>query len=199
MLKSRFFASIFCLKWIKRWGLKANSFEENVMEHSWQVATIAHALALIHNNQGGQIDVNKVAVVALYHDVAEVITGDLPSPIKYHSSHIKKAYQSIEKEAEQTLYQMLPQSIQAHYCEVMLHDHIPEEIHSIVKAADIISAYIKCQAELKAGNAEFDMAFKDIEQRLRNLNMPAVDYFMSVFNDSYLLTLDELLAVHESS
>jgi 5'-deoxynucleotidase len=195
---SKFFAYLGRLKWIKRWGLKRNVEEENVMEHSWQVATIAHALAVIHNIEfGGDIDVYKVATTALYHDASEIITGDLPSPIKYHSLKIQSAYKEIESEAEKELLAFLPHKFQQHYKMLLLHDSISADISRFVKAADLISAYVKCQLEMQAGNNEFKTAMIDIEARIRQLNMQEVDYFMKTFNDSYLLTLDELLSAHD--
>lgn len=199
-VKSKFFAYLGRLKWIKRWGLKRNTEEENVMEHSWQVATIAHALALIHKHEfNGDIDANLVATTALYHDASEIITGDLPSPIKYHSDKIRQAYQEIEAEAEKELLASLPQSLQASYRSLLLHDCMDVNVARFVKAADLISAYIKCQQELQAGNQEFSSAAKDIEQQIRKLDMPEVEKFMSWFNDSYLLTLDELLTEHDKT
>lgn len=196
---SRFFAYLGRLRWIKRWGLKRNVESENVMEHSWQVATIAHALAVIHKQKfAGEIDVYKVATAALYHDTSEIITGDLPTPIKYHSDKIRSAYQEIEHEAERELLALLPSFMQAHYADLLLHERQDAKIAAFVKAADIISAYLKCQAEMQAGNNEFKLAQKDIERRIRQLKMPEVDFFMTLFNESYLLTLDELLTQHES-
>ena len=195
---SKFFAYLGRLKWIKRWGLKRNVEEENVMEHSWQVATIAHALAVIHNIEfGGSIDVYKVATTALYHDASEIITGDLPSPIKYHSVKIQSAYKEIESEAEKELLAFLPYKFQQHYKTLLLHESISADISCFVKAADLISAYVKCQLEMQAGNNEFKTAMIDIEARIRQLDMQEVDYFMKTFNDSYLLTLDELLSAHD--
>lgn len=196
--KSRFFAYLGRLRWIKRWGLKRNTSEENVMEHSWQVATIAHALAVIHQQKGGTIDAYKVATVALYHDASEIITGDLPTPIKYRSERIRSAYQEIEQQAEEELLGLLPKKLQTFYQDVLIEQHIDPKIARFVKAADVISAYLKCQYETQAGNHEFKEALMEIEQRVRNLAMPEVDYFMTTFNESYLLTLDELLAHHDS-
>ncbi len=197
---SKFFAYLGRLKWIKRWGLKRNVEEENVMEHSWQVATIAHALAIIHNEEfNGDIDVYRVATAALYHDASEIITGDLPSPIKYHSSTIQIAYKEIETEAEKELLHLLPKQFQKHYSDLLIHDKIPGEISRFVKAADIISAYQKCQLEMQAGNNEFKTALGDLENRIRALNMPEVEYFMTTFSDCYLMTLDELLDAHDKS
>lgn len=198
--RSKFFAYLGRLKWIKRWGLKRNAVEENVMEHSWQVATIAHALAVIHNTEfAGDIDIYRVTTTALYHDISEIITGDLPSPIKYHSVKIQSAYKEIEAAAEQEMLQLLPEKLQQHYASLLIHQQIPETICRFVKAADIISAYFKCQLEMQAGNNEFKVALSDLEQRVRGLEMPEVDFFMASFNDSYLLTLDELLAQHDKT
>ena len=197
---SKFFAYLGRLKWIKRWGLKRNVIEENVMEHSWQVATIAHALAIIHNeNFQGDINPFEVATTALYHDVSEIITGDLPSPIKYHSKTIQTAYKEIESEAEKELLNLLPTQFQKHYSHLLIHENISKDVARFVKAADIISAYQKCQVETQAGNQEFRTASNELENRIRALKMPEVEYFMSTFNDSYLMTLDELLTAHDSS
>lgn len=198
MLRSNFFAYLGRLKWIKRWGLKRNVIEENVMEHSWHVATIAHSLAVIHNQQfSGDINVDRVVTTALYHDVSEIITGDLPSPIKYHSEKIKSAYKEIENEAEKELLNLLPEGMQLAYRHLLLHDCVDKKIAGFVKAADLISAYQKCQLEMQAGNQEFKTALADLETRIRCLAMPEVEYFMQLFSDGYLLTLDELLAEHE--
>lgn len=197
-VKSKFFAYLGRLKWIKRWGLKRNVEEENVMEHSWQVATIAHALALIHNQEfGGNLDPHLVATTALYHDASEIITGDLPSPIKYHSSKIQAAYKEIEAEAENELLQLLPEKLRVAYAPLIKHELIDPKVARFVKAADLISAYLKCQQEVQAGNQEFKAAMADIEQRIRDLAMAEVEQFMQIFNESYLLTLDELLAQHD--
>jgi len=197
-LQSKFFAYLGRLRWIKRWGLKRNVIDENVMEHSWQVATIAHALAIIENRfYDGALDVNRIATTALYHDVSEIITGDLPSPIKYHSADIRDAYKKIESQAELQMLNLLPQELQADFAPLLLHSQVNPEEAAIIKAADIISAYLKCQAELQAGNQEFSNAANDINSRVRDLKMPAVDYFMRTFVDSYLLTLDELLDEHD--
>lgn len=191
---SHFFAYISKIRWIQRWGLKRNAIAENVMEHSWEVGTIAHALALIHNRYyGGDIDANAVAVAALYHDCSEVITGDMPSPIKYHSKAIETAYKAIESEAERELVALLPEALRQDFAEVMLEDSLPREVKRFIKAADVLSAYLKCQSELAAGNREFSRAAEDIKARLLDYDLPEVDYFLKVFAPSYQLTLDELL------
>ncbi|MEC8428497.1 MAG: 5'-deoxynucleotidase [Pseudomonadota bacterium] len=194
MKSSHFFAYISKIRWIQRWGLKRNAIKENVMEHSWEVGTIAHALAVIHNRCfDGSIDANAVAVAALYHDCSEVITGDMPSPIKYHSKAIETAYKAIESEAERELVGLLPQDLRDDFSRVMLEDQLAVDVKRFVKAADILSAYLKCQSELAAGNQEFSKAAEDIKARLNEYDMPEVDYFLTVFAPSYQLTLDELI------
>ncbi len=197
-MASKFFAYLERLRWIKRWGLKRNVVEENVMEHSWQVATIAHVLGLIHQQLfAGRVAPEKIAAAALYHDVSEIITGDMPSPIKYYSDAISRAYKEIEAVAEQEVLKTLPQELQAPFIPLLLHHEADPEVARFVKAADIISAYLKCRLEVNSGNREFDDAMATIEKQIRLLDMREVDYFMENFTDSYLLTLDELLANHE--
>ncbi|MFT3929671.1 MAG: 5'-deoxynucleotidase [Spongiibacteraceae bacterium] len=195
---SHFYAYISKLRWIVRWGLKRNTIQENVMEHSWEVATLAHVLAVIRNryfseNGDDAIDANAVATAALYHDCSEVITGDLPSPVKYHSPAIQQAYHSIERAAEHELVGLLPEALRSDFAKLMVEENIPLAHRQIIKAADTIAAYLKCQAELKAGNREFEKAAEDIKQRLAAYRLPEVDFFLSTFAPSYQLTLDELL------
>ncbi len=193
-MKSHFFAYISKIRWIVRWGMKRNAIQENVMEHSWEVATIAHVLAVIRKRIFGvDIDVNAVAVAALYHDCGEVITGDMPSPVKYHSTAITDAYKTIEQQAEQDLLALLPPELQNDFRPVMIEAQVPEQHHLLVKAADTLAAYLKCQSELAAGNQEFSKAADDVSSRLQAYQMPEVDYFLKVFAPSYQLTLDELL------
>jgi len=199
-MTSHFFAYISKLRWIFRWGLKRNTIPENVMEHSWEVATIAHALALIRKRIfGGDIDPAAVATAALYHDCSEVITGDLPSPVKYHSAAIQQAYQSVERAAQQELVALLPPELKEDFARLLLSDRQPPEHRQLVKAADTIAAYLKCEAELTAGNREFEKAAEDIRQRLAADPLPEVDYFMARFAPGYRLTLDELLTHPDDS
>jgi 5'-deoxynucleotidase len=193
-MKSHFYAYISKLRWVQRWGLKRNAVTENVMEHSWEVAVISHALALIRNRYfGGQLDANAIVVSAIYHDCSEVITGDMPSPIKYHSSAITHAYKSIERQAERELLALLPAELQPDYEPVIIDDRIPEDHHRIIKAADTIAAYIKCQTEVAAGNAEFSRAAAKLKAKLAESDQPEVRFFLETFSPSYALTLDELL------
>lgn len=193
-IKSSFYAYLSRLRWIKRWGLKRNALDENVMEHSWEVAVIAHTLALIKNRYyGGQVDANAVAAAALYHDVTEVITGDLPTPIKYHSAAILQAYKRIEQQAETELLNLLPDALRNDFLPLLQHEHLPLEQQQIIKAADKISAYLKCQAELKAGNTEFELAAQQLAGNIRDLEQPEVLFFMQAFVPSCGLTLDGLM------
>jgi 5'-deoxynucleotidase len=140
-MKSHFYAYISKLRWLQRWGLKRNTVNENVMEHSWEVATIAHALALIRNRHfGGTLDVNAIVVAALYHDCSEVITGDLPSPIKYHTPELTHAYKAIERQAEYELLNLLPEELKDDYRSVLIEEQLPEEHRTLIKAADTIAA-----------------------------------------------------------
>ncbi|MEJ2044467.1 MAG: 5'-deoxynucleotidase [Reinekea sp.] len=203
MKTSRFFAYLERLRWIKRWSLMRNVIQENVMEHSWQVATIAHALALIKfdvlKQPSTDYTPDQVATTALYHDCSEIITGDMPSPVKYHSNTITDAYKRIEDEAEEEILKQLPGQLQPSFRKFLLHREIHPDVARLVKSADLISAFLKCQAETHAGNQEFSSAQKEIEHSIRDLNQPEVDYFMANFVDSYQLTLDELLSQHDSN
>lgn len=193
-VKSHFYAYISKLRWLQRWGLKRNVITENVMEHSWEVATIAHGLGVISNRVYGEnLDINAIVVAALYHDCNEVITGDMPSPIKYHSAEITRAYKSIEHQADQELLGLLPEELRADFRMVLLEDDLPAEQLRLIKAADTLAAYLKCEAEVQAGNQEFSRAREDIKKRLEQIDLPAVDYFLKTFVPSYRLTLDELL------
>lgn len=191
---SSFYAYLSRLRWIKRWGLKRNAHAENVMEHSWEVAVIAHTLALIKNRYfGGDVDANAVAAAALYHDVTEVITGDLPTPIKYHSPEILGAYRRIEQQAEVELLNLLPEAMRGDFQPLLCQALLPESQRQLVKAADKISAYLKCQAELKAGNAEFELAAAQLVADIEALQQPEVVFFMRAFAPSCGLTLDGLM------
>ncbi len=196
-IRSSFYAYLSRLRWIKRWGLKRNAHPENVMEHSWEVSVIAHILALIKNRYfHGNVDAQAIATAALYHDVTEVITGDLPAPIKYHSEAIRRAYKQIEKQAEIELVNLLPAALKADFEALILHENLPEEHQKIIKAADKISAYLKCQAELKAGNGEFEVAAGVLVETLKASDQPEVIFFMQAFAPSCSLTLDGLMKTY---
>ena len=190
-MKSHFFAYISRMRFIQRWALMRNTAPENVQEHSHQVAVLAHALAVIRNEKfGGQVDAGAVAVAALYHDASEILTGDMPTPIKYFNPGIQKAYKEVEAVAEQRLVDMLPEELRGAYGDIL--SVVDEDIEKLVKAADKLSAYIKCVEELKAGNNEFREAAAQTKRALESYEMPEVAYFLETFMDSFALTLDEL-------
>ena len=186
-----FFPMIARMRYINRWGLMRNTQLENIQEHSHMVAVLAHALAVIENRYfGGQIDPGAVAVAALYHDAGEILTGDMPTPIKYDNPDIQAAYQAVEAVAEQKLLFMLPEDLRADFDEaITIHD---PEIRALVKAADKLSAYLKCVEEVKAGNSEFKKAKEQTCAALCQNQIPALRYFMEHFLDGFELTLDEL-------
>ena len=190
-MKSHFFAYIARMRFIQRWALMRNTAAENVQEHSHQVAVLAHALAVIRNEKfGGLVDAGAVAVAALYHDASEILTGDMPPPIKYDNPAIRKAYKDVEAVAERKLVEFLPPELQESYREIV--SPVDGEIEVLVKAADKLSAHIKCLEELKAGNNEFREAAAQTRKALEEYDLPEVRYFMNTFLDSFTLTLDEL-------
>ena len=190
-MKSHFFAYIARMRFIQRWALMRNTAAENVQEHSHQVAVLAHALAVIRNEKfGGLVDAGAVAVTALYHDASEILTGDMPTPIKYDNPAIRKAYKDVEAVAERKLVEFLLPELQESYREIV--SPVDGEIEVLVKAADKLSAHIKCLEELKAGNNEFREAAAQTRHALEGYALPEVRYFMNTFLDSFTLTLDEL-------
>ncbi len=190
---SHFFAYLFRMKFIMRWGLMHNTYPENVQEHSLRVAQIAHALALIRNRFfDGTINPERVTLLALYHDAGEVLIGDLPSPIKYFNPEISKAYREIEASATKRLVSMVPDELESDYREFLVPDESEKRHQEIVKAADKLCAYIKCLEEAAAGNREFSKAEESLRATVEDLNLPEVDYFLKTFIPSFRLTLDEL-------
>ena len=190
-MKSHFFAYISRMRFIQRWALMRNTAPENVQEHSHQAAVLAHALAVIRNERfGGHLDPGAVAAAALYHDASEILTGDMPTPIKYHDPAIRAAYKDVEAVASRKLLDLLPPELQNAYRPILLEED--EEIRRVVKAADKLSAYIKCVEELKAGNNEFRDAAAQTRRALESYDLPEVRYFLDTFLDSFSLTLDEL-------
>ncbi|MBO5068441.1 MAG: 5'-deoxynucleotidase [Clostridia bacterium] len=188
----KFFAFLNRMKFIKRWSLMRSVREENIMEHSQQVAVIAHALALISNKiMGNSVDINKVVLLAQYHEVGEVITGDLPTPIKYFNPEIKSAYKDLEKNACEKLLNMLPETLKEDYLPLIIPDESSFE-YKLVKCADRLSAYLKCVEEVKAGNSEFKKAKSSIGSELKAMKVAEVDYYLKEFAPAYELTLDEL-------
>ena len=190
-MKSHFFAYISRMRFIQRWALMRNTAPENVQEHSHQAAVLAHALAVIRNERfGGHLDPGAVAAAALYHDASEILTGDMPTPIKYHDPAIRAAYKDVEAVASRKLLDLLPPELQNAYRPILLEED--GEIRQVVKAADKLSAYIKCVEELQAGNNEFREAAAQTRRALESYDMPEVRYFLETFMDSFSLTLDEL-------
>ena len=191
-MKENFFAYISRMRYIGRWSLMRNSLPENIQEHSHMVAVIAHALGVIRRDVFGvPCDPNEAAAVALYHDASEILTGDLPTPIKYHSADIRGAYQQVEKLACDKLLATLPDELRPAY-EQLLTGETQERLHDLVKAADKLSAYIKCIEERKAGNNEFLSAEAQTRKLLEESHMPEVDYFLEHFIPAFELNLDEL-------
>ena len=198
-----FFAMLDRMQYIGRWALMRNSRTENIKEHSFDVAVIAHCLTLLHNrfekDKEGAIlpDPYKVQAYALYHDCTEILTGDLPTPIKYRNKEITKAYKEVEFEAAASLVELLPEDeeMRKEYLELLAPDIKTEEdrlIHRLVKAADKIAAYIKCVREETTGNVEFSAAKESTAKIIKEMNMPEVDYFMEHFAPSYGFTLDKI-------
>ena len=190
-MKSHFFAYISRMRFIQRWALMRNTAPENVQEHSHQVAVLAHALAVIRNEKfGGRLDPGAVAVAALYHDASEILTGDMPTPIKYDNPAIQQAYKQVESVAEEKLLSMLPDDLREEFRPAIT---IPDEnIRAVVKAADKLSAYLKCVEEVKGGNLEFKKAKEQTYAALCRDPIPALQYFMDNFLEGFSLTLDEL-------
>ena len=190
-MKSHFFAYIARMRYITRWALMRNTEEENIQEHSHMVAVLAHALALIRTRVCGiPTDANAVAVAALYHDATEILTGDMPTPIKYYNPDIRDAYKQVEAIACRKLTGMLPQRLQDIYAGLLTP--ADPEVEELVKAADKLSAHIKCLEELKAGNEEFRQAARQTAQALEGYDMPELQYFREHFLGSFQLTLDEM-------
>lgn len=185
---SHFYAILSRMKNINRWGLMRNTRNENLSEHSLEVAFIAHSLALIGNNRlNKSYSPEKVAVAAMFHDTSEIITGDMPTPIKYYNSEIKEAYKKIESVAENQLIAMLPEDMQSDFKAIYSPD---DATAALVKAADKISALIKCIEEIKMGNMEFKDAEQSTRSAIDKLKLPEVQIFMDEFIDSFYLTLD---------
>ena len=187
-----FFPMIARMRYIARWGLMRNTQPENIQEHSHQVAVLAHALAVIQNQYfGGSVDPGRVAVAALYHDASEILTGDLPTPIKYYNPDIRDAYREVEQFSAHKLLHMLPEALRPSF-DPLLREGYDPGLRTLVKAADKLSAHIKCVEELKAGNAEFKQAAEQTLEALRGYGLPELDYFLEHFLPAFGLTLDEL-------
>jgi 5'-deoxynucleotidase len=190
---SHFFAYLSRMKLIRRWGLMHSAYPENIQEHSLRVAQIAHALAIIRNRLfGGQLRPERAAVLALYHDAGEVLTGDLPTPVKNFNPEIRTAYRAIETSAREKLLSMVPEALRPAYRDVFLPDDPADGHLEVVRAADRLCAYIKCVEERSAGNPEFAQAEKALRAAIEAIPLPEVRYFVETFLPSFRLTLDEL-------
>ncbi len=190
---SHFFAYLSRMKLIERWSLMHNTRKENVQEHSLQVAMIAHALALIKNKYfDGEVNPERVTLLAVFHDSAEVFTGDMPTPVKYFNANIKEAYKAIEAHAVEKLLSFLPDDLRPEYNHILLKTGEERDHWKIVKAADTLCAYIKCLEEIASGNREFNRAKMSLESALQEMKMKEVDYFLKNFIHSFSLSLDEL-------
>lgn len=193
MKTSHFFAHLSRLKLISRWPLMRNVRVENVSEHSLQVAFVAHALAIIKNRKfSGQVNPERIALMAMYHDASEVLTGDMPTPTKYYNPQITVEYKKIEKIAQNKLIDMLPSEFRDDFRSLIDDDFYSEEERHIVKQADALCAYLKTIEELSAGNNEFKLAEQRLKKTLSERESPEMDYFMKVFVPSFSLSLDEI-------
>lgn len=192
-MESNFFAMISRMKFIERWALMRNSRQENLSEHSLEVSILAHVLALISNERlGNNLNAEKAALLGIYHDATEIITGDMPTPIKYFNDNIQGAFKEIEKDAAGKLHSMLPEYLRKSYDAIFFPTDVDAYLWKLVKAADKLSALIKCIEEEKAGNTEFNRAKNSILGNIRDMNMEEVDIFMEEFLPAYSKTLDEL-------
>ncbi|MDD5994428.1 MAG: 5'-deoxynucleotidase [Clostridiales bacterium] len=188
-----FFAMMARMKYIERWALMRNSVKENISEHSLEVAMIVHALGIIGKEKfGKEYDLGMLTLMGIYHDANEIITGDMPTPVKYYDEEIQKAYKRVERVAGFTLLNQLPDYMRPYYQHIFGEEPGQEEMWKLVKGADKLSALIKCIEEEKAGNREFSTAYETIKDSLQQMNLPEVNVFMEDFLPSYTKTLDEL-------
>ncbi len=191
--KFHFYAFLSRMKYINRWGLMRNTYTENIQEHSLQVAIIAHGLAVIRNTYfNGEINPERVAILAMFHDCNEIITGDMPTPIKYYNPQISKIYKDIEDISKEKIISMLPEEMADEYYSLFFKNPDDVECWRLVKAADRIAAYIKCIEEVKAGNNEFKKASEMILATIKEIDLQEVEYFMDKFMPSFNLSLDEI-------
>ncbi len=187
-----FFAMLSRMKNIRRWALMRNTRSENICEHSHEVAVIAHALALITNRHyGGNVDAEKCVMLAVYHDVPEILTGDMPTPVKYYNPAIREAYRQVEESACNKLIEMLPADLRGEYDALIRPQDKDSEEMKLVKAADKLSALIKCIEETSQGNREFASARRATEEAIRGMNIPAANEFLTNYIPAYELTLDD--------
>ncbi len=187
-----FYAMLARMKYINRWGLMNNTRTENISEHSLQVAIFAHALVLIDNERfSGKLNPEHAALLGIFHDVSEIITGDLPTPIKYGNPDVMNAYKGVEQTARESLLSKLPEDLRRHYAEIFSFEQSEPEYYPFVKAADKLSALVKCIEEIRLGNTEFTSAKQTLETAVEQMDIPAVKVFVGEFMPAFYLTLDE--------
>lgn len=192
MKNNNFYAMLSRMRYINRWGLMRNTIVENISEHSLDVSVIAHALAIIKNVYfKGNLNTERVALLAIYHDATEIITGDMPTPVKYYATEIREAYKVVEEVAKEQMLEGLPIELREYYAPLLSENEADYELWRIVKAADKISALIKCIEERQMGNMDFAKAEAATYEILLKMNMEEVNYFLEKFLPAYNLTLDE--------
>lgn len=190
-MNNGFYSMLFRMKHIKRWGIMHSLIPDYLSSHSLEVGFLAHALALIGNEKFGKsYDCDKIAVKAIYHDVPEIFTGDIPTPVKYYSNETKQAYDAVEVASINKLSEMLPEEFRETYLELFSHT---EDEHKLIKAADRISAYIKCLEEKNYGSHEFEIAGERLLEAVKGMNCEEADYFLNEFLDSFGLPIDSIL------
>ncbi len=194
MENSHFFAMLSRMKYISRWGLMNNTKTENISEHSLQTAMFAHLLVLVHNNNTeDNLNAERAALLGMYHDATEIITGDMPTPVKYYNPEIISSYKEVERIAGEKLTSMLPEELRSEYEDIiLLKNNEDKELYKYVKAADKLSALVKCIEEIRMGNDEFKSAEISTKKAIKNMNLPEADEFMEKFLPSFSLTLDDI-------
>lgn len=200
MNNNYFYAMLSRMKYINRWGLMRNTREENLSEHSLEVAFIAHALGIINNEVfNGSINADRLAILGMYHDVTEIITGDMPTPVKYYNSEIRTAYKKVERAAGQEILTGLPENIRKRYNNLLTESETEKELWIYVKAADKLSALIKCIEERKMGNTDFFKAEQSTLDSIKNMGIAEADYFIEHFIPAYSMTLDESVDIRNKN
>ncbi len=193
MENSHFFAMLSRMKFINRWGLMYNTNSENISEHSLQTAMFTHCMILMHNREySDDLNAERGALLAMYHDTSEIITGDLPTPVKYYDPDIRDAYKRVEVYAEDRLLSLLPDYLRSYYTDIIHYNEKDKQLWKYVKAADKISAITKCIEEIKIGNTEFTDAYQSLTASFKEMDMPVAQKFYEEFVPSFKLTLDKL-------